>query len=251
MTVQTTHIRRYQHFIDGKWIDSTSETSIPRGSPATGAIVADEFLQRLIERSRQLRVGDPLDEQTDIGALIHLQHLQKVLEYIDIGKMQGAHLLTGGERLTGSNYEQGCFVNPTIFDHVQPEMRIFQEEIFGPVFGVTRFHTYDEAVALANKTAYGLTNTIWTKNLDTSMVVSRSLRSGTVWVNTMIDELPQLPFGGYKASGYGRERGNTGLEEFTQMKTIQFHLGKHAPFFESQIGQDDTMTPRKGSPVFS
>jgi acyl-CoA reductase-like NAD-dependent aldehyde dehydrogenase len=202
--------------------------------------IADEFLRRLVERSCQLRVGNPLDEQTDIGALIHQGHLHKVLEYIDIGKQQGACLLTGGERLTGSAYEQGYFVNPTIFDHVLAEMRIFQEEIFGPVLCVSRFHTRDEAITLANNTAYGLANTIWTRDLETAMIVSRALRSGTVWVNTMIDGLPQLPFGGYKASGYGRERGNAGLEAFTQIKTIQFHLGKYAPFFENQIDQGDT-----------
>jgi acyl-CoA reductase-like NAD-dependent aldehyde dehydrogenase len=204
-------------------------------------IVADEFVQRLVARSRQLRVGDPLDEQTDIGALIHEGHMGKVLSYIEAGKREGAQLLTGGERLSGPDYEHGCFVSPTVFDRVQPGMRIFQEEIFGPVLSVARFHSRDEAIELANNTAYGLANMLWTRDLDTAITMARALRSGTVWVNSMIEGSPQLPFGGYKASGFGREMGNAGLEEFTQIKTIQIHLGKRTPFFNTLPEQNGTV----------
>jgi acyl-CoA reductase-like NAD-dependent aldehyde dehydrogenase len=108
-------------------------------------------------------------------------------------------------------------------------MEVFRKEIFGPVLSVSRFRTTEEAITLANDTEYGLANSLWTKNVDTALTVSRELRSGTVWVNTTIDGSPQLPFGGYKASGYGREMGNAGLEEFTQIKTVLFHLGKRTP----------------------
>jgi acyl-CoA reductase-like NAD-dependent aldehyde dehydrogenase len=120
-------------------------------------------------------------------------------------------------------------------------MRIFQEEIFGPVLSVARFHSRDEAIELANNTAYGLANMLWTRDLDTAITMARALRSGTVWVNSMIEGSPQLPFGGYKASGFGREMGNAGLEEFTQIKTIQIHLGKRTPFFNTLPEQNGTV----------
>lgn len=193
--------------------------------------IADRFLERLVERARQLKVGNPLEEDTDIGALIHEGHLQKVLGYIASAKQEGAQLLTGGHTAGGSECANGCFVEATIFDRVQPDMQIFREEIFGPVLSVTRFQTVEEAIEIANDTSYGLANALWTKDLDKSMMVSRALRSGTVWVNTMINTAPNLPFGGYKASGTGREMGTAGLDEFTEVKTIQFQMGKRVPFF--------------------
>jgi betaine-aldehyde dehydrogenase len=193
--------------------------------------VADEFLERLVERSRQLKVGNPMDEDTAIGALIHEGHMSKVLNYIESGKQEGARLLTGGHRIVGSDYVNGCFVAPTIFDHVKQDMKIFQEEIFGPVLSVTRFSTVEEAVEIANNTSYGLANAVWTKDLDKSLRLSRELRCGTVWVNIILNTAPQLPWGGHKASGIGREMGNVGLEEFTEVKTIQFQIGKRVPFY--------------------
>jgi betaine-aldehyde dehydrogenase len=193
--------------------------------------IADQFLERLVERSLQLKVGDPLDEDTDIGALIHEGHMQKVLGYIESAKEEGAKLLTGGKPIIDSECEKGCFVAPTIFDQVKSNMRIYQEEIFGPVLSVTRFQTVEEAVEIANDTSYGLASALWTKDLDKSMMVSRALRSGTVWVNTIINTAPNLPFGGYKASGTGREMGTAGLDEFTEVKTIQFQIGKRDPYY--------------------
>lgn len=193
--------------------------------------IADQFLEELVKRAKQLKVGYPLDEDADVGAMIHQDHMSKVLNYIEIGKQEGAHLITGGQRIQDNGYENGCFIEPTIFDRVAPEMRIFQEEIFGPVLSVTRFKTTEEAIALANDTIYGLASAVWTKNIDKAMIVTRELKSGTVWVNTIIDGPPQLPFGGYKASGFGREMGSVGLEEFTEMKSIVIHMGKRSPFF--------------------
>jgi betaine-aldehyde dehydrogenase len=191
--------------------------------------IAPDFESKLRDAACSLKVGSPLVEETDIGALIHEGHLNKVLGYIESGKREGAELLIGGRRESAGVCAQGLFVQPTIFSGVRPEMEVFRKEIFGPVLSVSRFRTTEEAITLANDTEYGLANSLWTKNVDTALTVSRELRSGTVWVNTTIDGSPQLPFGGYKASGYGREMGNAGLEEFTQIKTVLFHLGKRTP----------------------
>lgn len=193
--------------------------------------LADRFVEELLERTRSLRIGDPMDESTDVGALIHSGHMDKVLGYVEQGKQEGANLLLGGERLSGPGYDQGAFVAPTVFDNVSQEMKVFRDEVFGPLLTISHFSTIEEAVALTNDTEYGLANSIWTKNLDTAMKVSRELRSGSVWVNCTIDGAPQLPIGGYKASGFGREQGSMGIEEFTETKTVLYHLGKRERFF--------------------
>lgn len=191
--------------------------------------VADDFVSSLKREAQRLNLGDPYDEETDVGALIHSNHVEKVMSYIEAGIDEGAELIAGGKPVAGS--DATCYVEPTIFDRVEPGMTIFQEEIFGPVLTVTRFSTDDEAVALANDTPYGLANAIWTKNIDRALSVAGQLRSGTVWINTNIAGSPQLPFGGYKGSGFGREMGEAGLEEFTEVKTITIGLGKRDPFF--------------------
>lgn len=193
--------------------------------------IADDFLARLTDKAQRLRIGDPFDEATDVGPLIHRDHLDKVLTYVAAGRDDGATVLTGGERVTGDRFDRGHFVHPTIFDGVDPATRLFREEIFGPVLTVTRFHDVAEATTLANDTVYGLANSLWSKNIDTALDVARRLRSGTVWVNTTLDAKPQLPFGGYKQSGYGREMGQMGVDEFTNTKSIQIRTGKRVPQF--------------------
>jgi betaine-aldehyde dehydrogenase len=192
--------------------------------------IADEFVERLARRAERLRVGSPFDEQADIGALIHEAHAEKVLGYVESAQREGARLLTGGSRLDGEHAD-GVFVAPTIFDGVQPHMQVFREEIFGPVLSVTRFADEQEAIALANDTGYGLGNSVWTKDVDKALRMARTLRSGLVWVNTTIDGGPQLPFGGVKGSGYGREMGRAGLEEYTELKSCLIRTGKRAPFY--------------------
>jgi betaine-aldehyde dehydrogenase len=187
--------------------------------------IADQFLEQLVRRAEGLRVGTPLEEDADLGALIHELHADKVLAYIASAKEDGARLLTGGRRMAGE-HAHGVFVEPTIFDCVQPHMKVFREEVFGPVLSVVRFTDVDEAIALANDTSYGLGNSVWTKNIDTALRMTRSLRSGTVWVNTTLDGGPQMPFGGVKASGYGREMGRAGLEEYTELKSCVIRTGK-------------------------
>jgi len=195
--------------------------------------IADEFVAALTDRIRTLRIGVPHDEESDIGPLIHEEHLTEVLGYVEGAKASGASVVVGGERLAGGSFDNGFFMAPTIIDRVDPGSALFQEEVFGPVLAVARFSSEDEAVELANAVDFGLANTIWSKNIDTALSVSRRLRSGTVWVNTTIDGAPQLPGGGVKKSGYGREMGLAGFEEFTEVKTIQIRTGKRKPFFRT------------------
>ncbi|MGG1662054.1 aldehyde dehydrogenase family protein [Brevibacillus sp. NRS-1366] len=193
--------------------------------------IADDFLEKLVEKVKKIKVGNPLSEDTDMGALIHEDHVNKVLAYIESAKQAGARLLTGGNRLIGGEHQNGCFVEPTIFDQVDQNMKVFQEEIFGPVLSVTRFQNLEEAISLANSVDYGLGNSVWTKDIDKAMTVSRALRSGSVWVNTLIDIVPELPAGGYKASGFGRELGTFSIDEFMEVKTINIHTGKRTPYY--------------------
>ncbi|RWC96467.1 MAG: aldehyde dehydrogenase family protein [Mesorhizobium sp.] len=188
--------------------------------------VADSFLEKLVERSKNIRLGLPTDEKADVGALIHEKHMEQVLSYIQSGIDEGATLLLGGNRVTENGLGKGFYVAPTIFSDVTPEMTIFREEIFGPVLAVTRFTSVDQAIALANDTNYGLGNGVWTKDIDKAIRVSRELRSGTVYVNTFLETAVQLPFGGFKESGIGRENGLDGLLEFTEVKSTFIKLGQ-------------------------
>jgi betaine-aldehyde dehydrogenase len=190
--------------------------------------IAEEFLERLVERSKKIRLGLPSDEQADVGALIHEKHMEQVLSYIQSGIDEGATLLLGGNRVTENGLGKGFYVAPTIFSNVTPNMKIFREEIFGPVLAVTPFDTADEAIALANDTNYGLGNGVWTKDIDKALRVSRELRSGTVYVNTFLETSVQMPFGGFKESGIGRENGLDGLLEFTEVKSTFIKLGRRS-----------------------
>ena len=193
--------------------------------------IADSFVEHLQQRTTQLRVGQPLDPDTDIGALIHASHLEAVLASVETGQAQGARVVAGGARASGPMLDDGLFMTPTILDDVQPATMIFRDEIFGPVLSVTRFRDAAEAIALANAVDYGLANSVWSKDVDKVLPVAKALRSGTVYVNTTIDAPPTMPFGGYKASGVGREMGQAGFEEFTELKSVAIRTGKRAnPF---------------------
>jgi betaine-aldehyde dehydrogenase len=181
--------------------------------------IAPLVTEKLIARSRKARIGMPLDETTDMGPMIHAQHLARVLDYIAKAKLEGGHLLTGGEQLREGDLAMGCFLPPTLFDHVTPAMTIFREEIFGPVACIVTFDSIDDALRLANDTEYGLANGVWTRNIDRALTVVARLRSGMVYVNTYFETLPQLPLGGLKASGAGHENGPEGLGEFLQTRS--------------------------------
>jgi len=184
--------------------------------------IYEGFVERLVGLIREVRVGDPLDEETQIGAIVNQEQLDKILHYIADGHKSGANLRIGGQQLKGT---PGRFVAPTIFSDVRPEMAIAREEIFGPVLSVLPFDRADEAIAIANSTPYGLSGAVWTRDLDRAFAVSRGIRAGTVWINTFMEGPAELPFGGYKESGLGRELGRSAIEEFTDLKTIQVHFG--------------------------
>jgi betaine-aldehyde dehydrogenase len=189
--------------------------------------IADAFLDRLVTRARALRIGDPRSGDTDLGSMISEAHLQKVMGYVQRARNNGGKLLIGGEQLSPSAGLTGNFVVPTIFDEVTAGNELFSDEVFGPVLAVTRFDRVEDAIRLANNTRYGLANSIWTSDLAAAMTASRRLESGLVWVNTTLDGAPQLPFGGMKASGFGRELGKVGFDDFTELKTV---LLSSAPF---------------------
>jgi aldehyde dehydrogenase (NAD+) len=187
--------------------------------------IVDEVVDRLTSRARAIRLGDPADPATEMGPLATEPHMQRVLGFIDGAVKEGAKLVAGGRRASGDDLNQGFFVEPTVLTEVLPHMKIAQEEVFGPVLSVFRFQTEAEAIALANQSEFGLASGIWTSNLDRALTVSRAMRAGTVWVNTYRSSSPAAPFGGFKRSGLGRERGREALYEYLQVKNVMISLG--------------------------
>lgn len=186
--------------------------------------VRDEFLDKLIGRAKKMVPGDPLDPKTRMGALVSLEQLQTVLGYIDAGKLEGAKLLAGGNRVS-LNGDKGYFIEPTVFGDVNNDMKIAREEIFGPVLATLKFDDIDEVVEMANRNQYGLAAAVWTRDLKKAHQMSRMLRAGTVWINTYGLMDAALPFGGYKSSGFGRELGQAALEHYTEVKTVWMNMG--------------------------
>ena len=187
--------------------------------------IKDEFMAKLQAFTKTVKVGNPEDPTTTMGPVINEQQLEKVVRYVHVGEEEGATMLCGGGRLEGEAYDQGLFVQPTIFDNVRNDMKIAQEEIFGPVLSVLTFKDADEALRLANDTIYGLASAVWTKNIDTAFKMAKGIQAGTVWVNAYHSAgLPYMPYGGYKQSGIGRELGHEGLEEYMETKAIQIKL---------------------------
>jgi betaine-aldehyde dehydrogenase len=184
--------------------------------------IAAGLVQKVVERAREVVVGDPLEERTKVGAIVNQEQFSKILGYIDAGQREGATLKLGGNRL---RFEHGLYIEPTVFDGVQADMSIAREEIFGPVLSVIAFDTPSDAIRIANSTSYGLSAAVWTKDVDVAFQVGRAIRAGTIWINTFMDGYPELSFGGYKESGLGRELGRFAIDEFTELKTIQLHLG--------------------------
>jgi betaine-aldehyde dehydrogenase len=186
--------------------------------------VYQAFMRRYLELASKIKVGNGLGEGIEMGPLISAKQLQRVTSYIESGRVEGAKLSLGGHRLIDGGLEKGFFVGPTVFEKVENKMRIFQEEIFGPVLCVMPFHDEDEAVTIANDTKYGLAGDVWSGSMKTIMKVSQGIRTGTVWVNRHLNPGPEVPFGGYKQSGVGRETGMEGLMEYLQTKHISLQL---------------------------
>ncbi len=183
------------------------------------------FLEKLLGRTAKMVIGDPQDPATHVGALISRDHMQKVLTYIARGKAEGARLLCGGEALTQGALAMGNFVSPAIFDHCTDEMVIVREEIFGPVMCVLEFDDEDEVVTRANDTDFGLSAAVFTNDLTRAHRVIAQLQAGTCWINQYNVTPIELPFGGYKQSGIGRENGHAAIDHYTQLKSVYVALG--------------------------
>jgi acyl-CoA reductase-like NAD-dependent aldehyde dehydrogenase len=186
--------------------------------------IHDEFVERLVERAKTVKVGDPNDFETDMGPVINQVQRDRILKYIEIGKQEGATVAFGGTPPAGPEFEKGYWVGPTIFTGVKNDMRIAQEEIFGPVLSVIRYSDEDEAVRIANDTPYGLSAAVWSSDYERALEVANRLRAGTVWVNDMHMVSAGHPFGGYKQSGLGRELGPHALDEYTEAKHVHVDL---------------------------
>lgn len=185
--------------------------------------IKNVFLEKFQQRAEAVTIGNPLDNP-DMGPLVSKEHMDKVLEYIRIGKKEGAKCICGGERYTEGYCEGGYFVKPTIFDNCTPDMRIFREEIFGPVVTVTTFKTEQDAVDLANDTDYGLAGMVFSTDGARALRVVKELRAGITWINCNNPCFTEAPWGGYKMSGMGRELGIYGLEEYRETKQITINL---------------------------
>jgi acyl-CoA reductase-like NAD-dependent aldehyde dehydrogenase len=188
--------------------------------------IYDEFVKRAVEAFKKVKVGDPLDPATQMGSLIYEAHMKDVLEYIEIGKKEGAKVIVGGERITSGGLDKGFFIQPTLLADVTNDMRVAQEEIFGPVAAIIKFKTEDEVVKMANDSVYGLGGAVWTRDLNRAIRVSRAIETGRMWVNTYNSIPAGAPFGGYKKSGIGRETHKVILEHYTQMKNIMINLNE-------------------------
>lgn len=180
----------------------------------------DEFVEKSVARAKRRTVGDPFDKKTEQGPQVDSDQFNKVMGYIDSGKKDNAKLLTGGNRVG----DKGYFIEPTIFGDVQDNMKIAQEEIFGPVMSILRFKDLDEVVDRANKTLYGLAAAVWTRDISKAHAVANSVRAGTVWVNCFDVFDAAAPFGGFKQSGIGRELGEYALQNYTEVKTVTVKL---------------------------
>jgi aldehyde dehydrogenase (NAD+) len=178
--------------------------------------IYERFVDRSIARAQRRVVGDPFDAKTELGPLIDQTQLDRVMGYVEAGRSEGATLACGGERLG----TRGYFVRPTVFADVRDEMTIAREEIFGPVMSVIPFKSMDEVIARANDTKFGLAAAVWTRDMKKALAVAHSVRAGTMWVNCYNVLDTRAPFGGFKQSGIGRELGEDGLQQYTQIKSV-------------------------------
>lgn len=187
--------------------------------------IYDAVLQKVTERVAAIRLGDPTLADTGMGPVNSRVQLDKVLGFVASGKAEGARLMTGGERPRGEQFARGFWVEPTVFADVVPGMRLWQEEVFGPILSVGRWRTPNEAIRLANSTEYGLTAAIWTRDIKAALNMARAVRSGHLWINGFSNHFLGVPFGGMKNSGVGREEGIEEMFSYTETKTINIMLG--------------------------
>ncbi|MGD9942129.1 MAG: aldehyde dehydrogenase [Burkholderiaceae bacterium] len=204
---------------------ATGQTCIAGSRLLVQDSIHDEFVDKLLAIARTARLGDPMDAGTQVGPVTTQQQYQKVLDYIDIARADGARLLLGGRAADAPGCGNGWFVEPTIYGDVQPQMRIAQEEVFGPVLAILRFKDEAEAVEIANGVRFGLAAAVWTRDIARALRMSEQLQAGTVWVNTYRAVSFMAPFGGYKDSGFGRENGAAAINEYLQTKSVWINSG--------------------------
>ncbi len=187
--------------------------------------IYDKFKTDFVAKVKALKVGDPMDPHTDVGAIVSKMHYDKILSYLDIAKEEGGTFLTGGKAIHPEGLEDGLYIQPTIIEGLSNSCRTNQEEIFGPVVTIMPFDTEEEALSLANGTGYGLSSTIWTNHLNRAHRLAKNLEAGIVWVNTWLMRDLRTPFGGVKSSGVGREGGFDALKFFTEQKNVCIDFG--------------------------
>jgi len=186
--------------------------------------IHDKFVRLLVQKVKKIKFGAPLDKNTDLGPLASKAQLEKTMQYISLGKKQGAKLVYGGTRLTGKKFAKGYYILPAIFTNVKQDMKICQDEIFGPVLSILKFKTEAEAVKKANDVKYGLAASVWTSNTGRALEVSKKLKFGEVWINDHGILVSEMPHGGYKQSGFGRDLSVYSLEEYTQLKHVYIDM---------------------------
>ncbi|MBS7809393.1 aldehyde dehydrogenase family protein [Roseococcus pinisoli] len=187
--------------------------------------IYEEFSQRVADFGKTLKVGDGRDPDVQVGPLVSVEQLDRVTGYLSIGRQEGARPLSGGERLTEGALSKGFFVPPTVFADVKDDMRIAQEEIFGPVISAIPFDDIEEVITRANNTGFGLGSGLWTRDVTKAHKLAKSIRAGSVWINCYQAMDPAVPFGGYKMSGYGRESGKQHVEEYLNVKSVWIKTG--------------------------
>lgn len=184
------------------------------------ADIYDKFVAKSAELASKRVVGDPFDKNTEMGPQIDEKQYSKILNMIDSGKKEGAQLRSGGEKCS----DVGYFIRPTVFANVSDDMTIAREEIFGPVQSILKFDTFDEVIERANNSRYGLAAGVFTKDLEKATLFSQQIQAGSVWINTFLHLTSQLPFGGFKQSGFGRENGEDGLSRYLEIKTVAISI---------------------------
>lgn len=194
-------------------------------------ILLKAFEDAIVTRVKRIKIGDPLVQETNFGPLISFEHMQKVLSYIESGKQQGARLLVGGQRLTNGDLAQGAYVAPTVFSDCHDDIEIVQEEIFGPVMSILTYDTIDEVIVRANQTHFGLAAGVVTQNINLAHRMIQQLDAGICWINTWGESPVQMPVGGYKQSGIGRENGLATLNQYTRIKSVQVEMGQFQSVF--------------------
>ena len=208
---------------------ATGQTCVAGSRLLVQRTIHDRFVEKLVEFARTARMGDPMSPETQVGPICNKPQLEKILRYIAIARSEGATAVLGGARATRPECGQGWFVEPTIFTGVRNDMRIAQEEVFGPVLAVVPFEDEEDAIRLGNDVAYGLAAGVWTTDIRRAFTVAERLQSGTVWVNTYRANSYVSPFGGYKRSGFGREGGQEMIKEYLQVKSVWIATTAEAP----------------------